>query len=213
MVAVEPASTAKAGRGRPQLLGDDVVLAAALAAFAEVGYEAMSLRSLGRELGLSHGALNQRFGSKDKLFYAAVDHGFGDLASAMADHLAASAPSTGVDALRNGIRAFLLASAERPQIVRLMNTLGIAPSERLDHVFEHHVRPLVEPLRLAALADEPSSRQPISTRALFFLVAHGAAAAYSLQALSQHFDDLDGPLDPHAYAEHLTDVVLRTIDA
>ena len=211
MVVVESEPAEKSGRGRPQLHADEEVLTAALAAFAEVGYEAMSIRSLGRDLGLSHGALNQRFGSKDKLFYAAVDHGFGGLADAMAQHTLRWPTATGLDALRNGIRAFLLASAERPQIVRLMNTLGIAASERLDYVFEHHISPLVEPLRQAALTSEPTAFARISTRELFFLVAHGAAAAFSLQALSYHFDDTDGRLDPEHYAEHMAEVLLRSL--
>ncbi len=212
MVIAQPHDADKRGPGRPQLHDDDVVLTAALGAFAEVGFEAMSLRSLGRDLGLSHGALNQRFGSKERLFYAAVDHGFGGLADAVAEHSGRWPTVSGLDALRNGIRAFLLASAERPQIVRLMNTLGIAPSERLDYVFEHHIAPLVEPLRQAALTAEPTALSRVSTRELFFLVAHGAAATFSLQALSEHFDATDGRLDPEVYAEHMTEMILRTLD-
>src|SRR3712207_479408 len=102
MAVVETGPADRPGRGRPQRHGDDEVLTAALAAFADAGYEAMSIRSLGRELVLSHGALNQRLGSKDRLFYAAVDHGFGGLADAMAEHVARWPAATGLDALRNG---------------------------------------------------------------------------------------------------------------
>ena len=209
----DTASGAKVVRGRPLLHSDAEVLDAALAAFAAAGYEATSIRSLGRDLGLSHGALNQRFGSKERLFRAAVDHGFGGLNAAMAEHAADRPVADGVDALREGIRAFLLASAERPHIVRLMNTLGIAPSERLDYVYDAHVLPMIEPLRQAALAAAPSALGRISTRELFFLVAHGAAAAFSLRALSDRFDDIDGTLDPERYAERMADVVLRTLGA
>ena len=103
--------------GRPQRNSDDEVLSSALTAFAAVGYEAMSIRSLARELDLSHGALNQRFGSKDQLFAAAVDHGFGDLIRAMEHHLAelpeADGPS---DALRNGLDPL--------SFIRYLGTLG-----------------------------------------------------------------------------------------
>jgi AcrR family transcriptional regulator len=211
MTVTESERTARPGRGRPQLHGDEEVLTAALAAFAEVGYEAMSIRSLSRELGLSHGALNQRFGSKDKLFYAAVDHGFGGLGEAMAEHAARWPASNGLEALRNGIRAFLVTSAERPQIVRLMNTLGITSSERLDYVFERYIGPLVEPLREAASTAAPTAVSRISTRELFFLVAHGAVAPFSLHALSDHFDATDGRLDPELYAEHMAEVLFRTL--
>ena len=42
--------------------------------------------------------------------------------------------------------------------------------------------------------------RPISLRALFFLIAHGAAAPFTLAPLARHFDDAD-PLDPNKIAE------------
>ena len=51
-------------RGRPRIRQDDEILDAALRAFASQGYDAMSLRSLNAELGLSHGTISQRFGTK-----------------------------------------------------------------------------------------------------------------------------------------------------
>jgi hypothetical protein len=38
--------------------------------------------------------------------------------------------------------------------------------------------------------------RPISLRALFFLIAHGAAAPFTLAALARHFDNTD-PLRPN----------------
>ncbi len=210
----DPPSTDPTGpaRGRPQLHTDAEVLRAALAAFAAAGYEAMSIRSLGRELGLSHGALNQRFGSKEKLFYAAVDHGFGGLNRAIVEYMGRGPDSASdLDTLRLGLRAFLLASAERPELVRLMNTLGIVDSDRLDYVFARFVAPTVEPLRQAVAASRPTGHAEISGRDLFFLVAHGAAAPFTLRALSDRFDDTDGTLDPETYAAHMAEIILRTL--
>ncbi|MFD0687612.1 TetR/AcrR family transcriptional regulator [Actinomadura fibrosa] len=212
MAVTDAEGKARPGRGRPQLHEDAVILSAALAAFASAGYEAMSIRSLGRDLGLSHGTLNQRFGSKEQLFYAAVDHGFGGLSEAMARHLTRwPEPRTDLDALRNGLRAFLLASFERPELVRLMNTLGITGSQRLDYVFDRYIEPTVEPLRRAALISRPSEVSPISGRELFFLTAHGAAAPFTLKGLSDRFNAADGPLDPEVYADHMASILLRTL--
>lgn len=199
-------------RGRPQRHDDAQILTAALAAFADAGYEAMSIRSLGRDLGLSHGALNQRFGSKDRLFYAAVDHGFGSMAADLAGHLSDGAPSEDpTDVLRDGIRAFLLASSRHPELVRLMNTLGITDSERLGYVFDRFVEPLVTPLRQALVESEPTAHGQMTTRELFFLIAHGAAAPFTLRGLSDRFDATDGPLDPEPFADHMAEVLLRTL--
>src|SRR5258707_891154 len=54
----------------------DDILGAALKAFATRGYDGVALRTLNRELGVSHNALNGRFGSKEALWYATVDWAF-----------------------------------------------------------------------------------------------------------------------------------------
>jgi len=81
----EPA-VARRPRGRPSredgpVAPNDDMLPLALEAFADLGFEGASMRDLCRRLGVSHNLLHQRFGSKDRLWYAAVDHGFQALAS------------------------------------------------------------------------------------------------------------------------------------
>jgi hypothetical protein len=51
----------------------------------------------------------------------------------------------------------------------------------------------------------------VTSRALFFLVAHGAEAPYTLRALSEAFDTLDGPLDPERHADDVTELIMRGI--
>lgn len=197
-------------RGRPRLLDDEVILTAALAAFSEHGFDAMSLRSLNRDLGVSYGMVNQRFGSKEKLFYAAVDHGFNRV-FAGATALAAEEPPTSDDLefLRFQVRAFLDASIVRPELLRLMNREGLTDTDRLDHIWTHHIEPRVRPLhRLLQSLAEAGVIQPVSTRSFFFALTHGATAPYTLTALSGRFDDLDGPFDPAEHARLTADLLV-----
>ena len=63
-------------RGRPpadEAIESSEILDAALRAFARHGLEGVSVRTLNRELGVSHNLIYQRFGSKDDLWRAAVD--------------------------------------------------------------------------------------------------------------------------------------------
>ncbi|HEY6575085.1 MAG TPA: helix-turn-helix domain-containing protein, partial [Mycobacterium sp.] len=46
------------------------ILEAALVAFATYGYDGVSLRTLNRDLGVSHNLIYQRFGGKDDLWRA-----------------------------------------------------------------------------------------------------------------------------------------------
>ena len=88
MLASRPVSTAKKRPGRPAATAapaptDERMLRAALDEFAENGFAGTSVRKLARDLGVSHNLIPQRFGSKERLWYAAVDQGFGALATEM----------------------------------------------------------------------------------------------------------------------------------
>ena len=74
-MATTPSSAARR-RGRPRAeesVDRTEILDAALRAFARHGLEGVSVRTLNRELGVSHNLIYQRFGSKDDLWRAAVD--------------------------------------------------------------------------------------------------------------------------------------------
>src|ERR1700758_5678879 len=69
-------------RGRPKASDSmpiEEILQKALTMFATVGYDGMSLRTLNRQLGVSHNLIYQRFGTKEELWRAAGDYGFGRL--------------------------------------------------------------------------------------------------------------------------------------
>src|SRR5271157_2322274 len=130
-----PSATRRPGRPRAAEapVSVDVMLAAALRSFATHGYDGVSVNALGRELGVSHNLLHQRFGSKDGLWHAAVDWGFGGMAQevAMAVDPTVTDP---LDQLAAIFRRFLHASAERPELVGLMNLEGREGTERLTYL-------------------------------------------------------------------------------
>jgi TetR/AcrR family transcriptional regulator len=176
------------------------ILDTAFRAFATYGYDGVAVRTLNRELGVSHNLIHQRFGSKQDLWYAAVDRAFGqqvtELATAFDPTLADP-----LDQLNHAIRRFVAYNAEHPELLGLMNIEGRVDSERLDYIYENYVAPALAPLgRLLDYLHENGRIRPISLRALFFLIAHGAAAPFTLAPLGRHFDNTD-PLDPDQVAE------------
>jgi AcrR family transcriptional regulator len=185
--------------GRPKAQDAPVtleqILDAAFRAFATYGYDGVAVRTLNRELGVSHNLIHQRFGSKLGLWYAAVDRAFGqqvtELATAFDPTLADP-----LDQLNYAIRRFVRYNAERPELLGLMNIEGRVDSERLDHIYDNYIAPALAPLgRLLDHLHKEGRVRPITLRALFFLIAHGAAAPFTLAPLARHFDDAD-PLDP-----------------
>jgi TetR/AcrR family transcriptional regulator len=207
-----PPATRRPGRPRAAdaPVSVDAMLAAALRAFATHGYDGVSVNAISRELGVSHNLLHQRFGSKDGLWHAAVDWGFGD----MARELASAFDPTLTDPLeqmRLVLRRFLAVSAQRPELLGLMNIEGRSDSPRLNYLYDNYLEPMTAPIArlLDHLAAEGRIRQT-SIRTLHFLVAHGAAAPYTLTPLARHFEPSD-PLDPatiNAQADLVIDIII-----
>src|SRR3981081_1434204 len=135
--------------GRPKAQDAPVtveeILDAAFHAFATYGYDGVAVRTLNRELGVSHNLIHQRFGSKQGLWYAAVDRAFGqqviELATAFDPTRAAP-----LDQLNHAIRRFVHYSAERPELLGLMNIEARVDSERLDYIYDNYVAPALAPL-------------------------------------------------------------------
>jgi len=203
--------------GRPRLEDSpatlEEILGAALKAFATQGYEGVSVRTLNRELGGSHNLINGRFGSKEALWYATVDWAFQSLVARLSTAFDPTL-SDPLEQLRNTIRAFLLHSAEYPELLGLMNIEARQDTERLAYIYNTYIEPSLAPIaRLLDHLDAEGRTRPISLRTFNFMVAHGAAAQFTLVALARHFDPAD-PLDPAAgteHAAHAADLMIRAI--
>src|ERR1700730_3638167 len=186
----------RAGRPRAQdaPVTLEQILDAAFRPFAPYAYDGVAVRPLNRELGVSHNLIHQRFGSKLGLWYAAVDRAFGrrvtELATAFDPTLADP-----LDQLNHAIRRFVRYNAERPELLGMMNIEGRVDSERLDPIYDNYIAPALAPLgRLLDHLHKEGRVRPVTLRALFFLIAHGAAAPFTLVPLARRIDDAD-PLD------------------
>ncbi|MFD9903650.1 TetR/AcrR family transcriptional regulator [Streptomyces sp. NPDC059063] len=197
--------TRPARRGRPAAQLAPATLeqihGAALRMFADKGYDGASIAALNRELGVSHNLLHQRFGSKEKLWYATVDWAFTRIGAQLAPELKDTAGGP-LEQTRRIIRRFVLVHAEHPEVLRLVNIEGVADTPRLDYLYEHHVEPMLTALTapLRQLIDE-GRIAPVPVRTLHFLLAHGASAPFSLLGLARRIGPGD-PLDPQAVIEH-----------
>src|SRR5258705_6208662 len=140
------------------------ILDAAFRAFATYGYDGVAVRTLNRELGVSHNLIHQRFGSKEGLWYAAVDHAFGQQRA----ELSFAFDPTETDPLVQlnlAIRGFLRYSADHPELLGLMNIEGRVAGPRLDYIFENFVEPAMAPLgRLLEVLSAEGRIRPISLR-------------------------------------------------
>jgi AcrR family transcriptional regulator len=202
----------KRGPGRPRAeesVDEEAFLDAALHAFAVHGYEGVSVRTLNKELGVSHSWVHQRFGSKSKLWYAAVDHAFGRQAATITFDPTISDP---LEHLERGIRSFLRYSAAHRELGLIMNAEGAQDTDRLDYIYENYIAPPLAPFeRLLRHLVEAGRVRPVSMRTLFLLAAHGGAAPFGLLPLARRLDPSD-PLSNRSVEEHVETVTRILID-
>ena len=172
----------------------------------------MSVREVSRALAVSHNFLPQRFGSKERLWYAAVDYGFSELAQHLA-RLLQEAPDDDLARLRAMVVGFVEANAARPALLRIINQEAVAPGPRLDHLFATYIRPVQEASE-ALLADllRAGRVRTESTMLVYFLMTHGAGGPLALPALAERFGEPVDPADVDAvrrWAESAVDVLFE----
>lgn len=140
------------------------------------------MRTLNRELGVSHNLLHQRYGSKQAIWYAAVDRGFGGLADQLGAH----------HDPRDQLRAFVGYSARRPDLLRIMQQEGGAPSERLTYLLDTCVRPIADALApaYAALVATGHARA-VPAEAFYYLVISGGGAKHALHGMTRQLFGAD----------------------
>ncbi len=185
-------------------LTDAEVLDAALDAFAEEGFAGTSVRSLARSIGVHHNHIPQRFGSKERLWYAAVDHGFRVIRRDLVTLTLIDFPDD-LARLRAGIVRYVEINAERPAMLRIINQEAVLGGERLEYLFTAFIEPVQDfgGGLLRRLAAEGKVRTD-SAGLLYFFMTNGIAGPIVFPGLAERLGvSVDGhdAEAVHAHAE------------
>jgi len=201
-------------RGRPaqSAVSDDELLEAVLQSFGENGYDGASVREIARRLEVSHNLIPQRFGAKEKLWYAAVDHGYGRLIH----DLRREAETLGSDEvliLRGLISSFIRINAQYPSLLQIINQEASQPGPRLDYLFATYIKPIRDfgDAWLSRLADEGRIK-PVSVTLMYFLMTHGAGGIFALPALTKRLGKSDKKTSKLSLEEQAENVVSLFFD-
>jgi TetR/AcrR family transcriptional regulator len=210
------ALTATRGRGRPRAGREvdlDVLLQGALEAFAENGYDGTSVRELSRRLGVSHALLTARFGSKEGLWFAAIEHVLAQTEQTWRE-VASSPLLDDLEALRQGVVRQVIFSAAHPQVLRIMNHEGAIDSPRVRFVIDRFVNPLrpgVEHLLARLVAAGRIRPVPYATLHFLTVVGGGALFAHPVEAALLGAPAHPDAEDIRAHAEAVADVLIAGI--
>jgi TetR/AcrR family transcriptional regulator len=210
------ALAAPRGRGRPRA-GEEIdldrLLRAALDAFAENGYDGTSVRELSRRLGVSHALLTARFGSKEGLWFAAMEHVLAQTEQTWRE--VADSPSLDdLEALRQGVIGQVLFSAAHPEVLRIMNHEGAIDGPRVRFVMDRFVNPLrpgVERLLARLVAAGRIRSVPYATLHFLTVVGGGALYAYPIEATLLGAPSRPDAEDIRRHAEAVADVLISGV--
>ena len=207
---------AQRGRGRPRAGAEvdlDRLLQAALEAFAANGYDGTSVRELSRRLDVSHALLTARFGSKQGLWFAAMEHALAQVEKTWRE-VADPDALDDLEALRRAIVRQVLFSAAHPEVVQIMSHEGAIDSPRIRFVVDRFINPLrpgVE--RLLGRLVAAGRIRPVPYVTMHFLVTAGGGALFAnpveaaLLGAPAHPDEQD----IRAHAEAVADVFIAGV--
>jgi TetR/AcrR family transcriptional regulator len=174
----------------PQL---EQILQRGLEAFAELGYEAASVRQLNARLGMGHTFVHDRYGSKEAFWKAVVQSAIDQVTAEVAAALEHEESSDDLTRLVASVRAFHHAAARNPHLTRVVDYEAGRESPRLAYLYR-----LMGPLNEAGrpvferLVDQGEIRD--IPWYLFHFVVTKPTAMYSQAPLARLFgrpDDAD----------------------
>lgn len=140
-----PRSKKAAPRRRiPLAPAPERILSAALAAFAERGFDGATTREIASDAGVPQGLVTYHYASKQALWEAAVDWVFGEVAAEFAGAAEALRDLDPETRLRASMKRFVRFVARHPELHRFMTHEGSHDGPRLRWLVERHIRPLFE---------------------------------------------------------------------
>lgn len=199
--------TARRRPGRPA--ADEVtwdehkVLSHAVAAFAEQGYDAVSLRRMSGELGMGHTFLSDRYGTKENLWRAAVDDAVARAVPPVADALRAG----GEDEITRLVAAIVelhRAASGATGLASLIDQEARLSSPRLTYLYEA-IRPLNDELHAVFEQAVAAGRLRPMPWYLFYFLVTSPTSLYFQPPLARLLGRPDDAVDH----ELLSDLVLN----
>lgn len=120
------------------------ILAAAVQTFAEKSYDQASTHEIAARAEVNQGLIRYHFGSKEKLWQAAVDEVVGAFRNMLAEKLRAVTAREGIALFRRVVEVYVHWAAANPNLFRLLIELNRTTNARSQWYAERHVRPIFD---------------------------------------------------------------------
>lgn len=203
-------------RGRPRCqqaaLSREKIIERAFLAFAELGYEQVSLRALAKDCGISDSLLHHHFGSKQQLWQEAADNYIAPLMATLTTNLETlAANDRPAQALRQNLPQSLKNMVSNTAALAFIFREGDQNNERSDYLRQRYMRPYLN--RLDALFNQAvldGDFRPIPPAARHVLIMGFLRSmvipAHLQDELAPH---LSSPEQTHALIDHIALLLLH----
>ena len=183
----------RASRRKGELTAERI-LDVAEALFAERGYEGTTLRDVAARVGIRIPSLYNHFASKDSLYAAVLERGFGPVLEVLAEFVAEGAASRDSGRVVERVVTLL---ARRPNLARLVQHETLSGGQRLTPMLRSWIAPAFARAHEMVEAT-PSARRwehediPLLVLAIF----HALVGYFAIAPFYRQLNDLDLLADP-----------------
>ncbi len=175
--------------------------AAALEAFADLGFDGASTRQIAGRAGVNPQLITYHFETKLGLWKAVADRTFGQLSARLGERMQGLEGVADDERMRLMLREYIRYAAEHPEIARFMAHEGSRTGPRLSWLIERHVRPIFESMQQGIREAQARGSMPAGESILVSYVLIGATTMFSQAA---EFELLTGrdPRTPEMIESH-----------
>src|ERR1700752_1908893 len=155
------------------------ILNAAIAEFAERGFEAASIRAIADRLGLQHPLITYHYRSKDILWRAAAEHAFAQIRNEWDVSAPEGSDLSPLARLRHEYTTLFRYTVAFPEFHRFMRQETLTDNPRLKWVAEKVLAPLVERLLPQIIEAQKQGLLPVVDPILFHYMMVSLSATLS----------------------------------
>jgi TetR/AcrR family transcriptional regulator len=198
--------------GRKKISSRERILEAALAQFADRGFEGTTTRSVARASGVTQPLVHYHFPTKEALWSAAVERALareGILFAGLSSELGDLDPT---GRLRVILRRFVRHAAEQAELYKLVAREGARPGPRLDWLVDCYVRRIYQELWEAfRVGSQQGWARSVPPQHLIFIVLAAATQVFQMPALAREVFDMDvrTPETIEAHADTLIELLFH----
>lgn len=150
------------------------IIDAAARMFSERGFRAASTRDIAARAGVNQGLITYHFRSKERLWKAALDRIFEELAGTLQEMEDVGGATDPRGRGREAVRRYVRFAAAHPELFRLMVEEGKRSDARLRWLVDKHLKPLYAGFERLVMAYSPGFDSSMLPHAFYTLSGAGS---------------------------------------